>query len=763
MSRARRSRSPALALVARRRLGARPDVPELRRLLPPGLGARAPGRARSRAFEAYQAPTEHPLYLAALRRCWRSSSARTPTARSCSSRRCRSSRSSGRSSGSAARCSAPGRASSPRCSPASSFALLLYAARAYVDVPFLAVVLWAGVLEAERPRRGTRASWRCSPSPGCCAPRRGSSPARTGCGWSGSPTRRRGAATCTRAARARRGRPGRLGARRPVGDRRPAVLAARDERPRRRAAAASAASRTSRARSCAFLADALRPPVFLAALAGLALATWRRAGTRVHVPLALLGAGTLAFVVTGVAGPLDPAALPHGARDRADALRGVRDRRLGRAARGRPAAPAVGDRDRRLRRRSASGSSSRASPSSTASRPRCASSAARTTTSRRSSPTRRCGAARACGPVTLPNYRLVPDTRWILDAPRTGVGARSALRRRARRRALLHRREDAAALRVRAGREHRSTNVPGPGLRARRAQRALRRVRQLPRRRAERSRVARDAQALEPLPERPVLHARASGRSAHSRSSRSGACARARVLGAARRRTPPASAATVTARSHVRTPGEVGRDGPAPEPGVLEDPVGQAGVVERLDLERDDARRRRVRISRAAAASSCAPSQTSDGCSRQAAKSASSRALVLVPGADEQQHEPVAELVGDRRAAAPSPSRQPRCPSDTATTVPRGSGAGKPSAASATTRRLAPRLALQVGELLARDERQRGALRRRLVQLAQPLRAARRPRRRRTRSGPSARTRARRRGSAATIARGQRAAAAGGR
>src|SRR5204863_260671 len=36
----------------------------------------------------------------------------------------------------------------------SSFALLLYAVRAYVDVPFLALVLWAGALEAARPRRG---------------------------------------------------------------------------------------------------------------------------------------------------------------------------------------------------------------------------------------------------------------------------------------------------------------------------------------------------------------------------------------------------------------------------------------------------------------------------------------------------------------------------------------------------------------------------------------------------------------------------------
>jgi hypothetical protein len=36
---------------------------------------------------------------------------------------------------------------------------------------------------------------------------------------------------------------------------------------------------------------------------------------------------------------------------------------------------------------------------------------------------------RACGPVTLPNYRLVPDVRWILDASQSEVGARSAKRR----------------------------------------------------------------------------------------------------------------------------------------------------------------------------------------------------------------------------------------------------------------------------------------------------------------------------------------------
>jgi hypothetical protein len=36
----------------------------------------------------------------------------------------------------------------------SSFAFLLYAARAYVDVPFLALVIWAAAMEARTPRRG---------------------------------------------------------------------------------------------------------------------------------------------------------------------------------------------------------------------------------------------------------------------------------------------------------------------------------------------------------------------------------------------------------------------------------------------------------------------------------------------------------------------------------------------------------------------------------------------------------------------------------
>jgi len=36
--------------------------------------------------------------------------------------------------------------------------------------------------------------------------------------------------------------------------------------------------------------------------------------------------------------------------------------------------------------------------------------------------------AARCGPITYPNYRLVPDTRWLLDVSARRVGARSARR-----------------------------------------------------------------------------------------------------------------------------------------------------------------------------------------------------------------------------------------------------------------------------------------------------------------------------------------------
>src|SRR5204862_6341818 len=51
-----------------------------------------------------------------------------------------------------------------------------------------------------------------------------------------------------------------------------------------------------------FLADVARPPVALAGVVGLVLAVRRFGATRMAVPIALLGAGALTFVGTGIAG-----------------------------------------------------------------------------------------------------------------------------------------------------------------------------------------------------------------------------------------------------------------------------------------------------------------------------------------------------------------------------------------------------------------------------------------------------------------------------
>ena len=47
------------------------------------------------------------------------------------------------------------------------------AARGFIDVPFLALVVWAAALEAEQPAARRRRLGRCWRPPGCCGPRRG--------------------------------------------------------------------------------------------------------------------------------------------------------------------------------------------------------------------------------------------------------------------------------------------------------------------------------------------------------------------------------------------------------------------------------------------------------------------------------------------------------------------------------------------------------------------------------------------------------------
>jgi hypothetical protein len=291
----------------------------------------------------------------------------------------------------------------------SSFALLLYAARAYVDEPFLALVLWAGALEAERPRRG-RAVWVLLILAGLLRPEAWLLGGAYWL-WLAWPSRRLDWRTLPLVLLA------------PVlwcvvdaivtGDPLFSLHATSD-----------LADELNRSRSfsevpgdfVSFLADTARLPVALAAVGGIAWAWRRREARAVHVALALFLAGSFTFFATSVAGlsvlpryltvPAVALCLPAGylvTRSRAllaiavvaglafvvvraDAfdklateLRFIRSTHDGLTAVLHTPAVATG---------------------------------------------------RRCGAVTLPNYRLVPDTRWILDATQKQVGSRSAVARK---------------------------------------------------------------------------------------------------------------------------------------------------------------------------------------------------------------------------------------------------------------------------------------------------------------------------------------------
>jgi hypothetical protein len=79
--------------------------------------------------------------------------------------------------------------------------VLSFGVRAYVDLPFLCLVLGALLVEVRRPAPAGRSS-PCSRSPACCGPRRGCSAPRTWCGCatgacSRSPGRRPRCGCCT--------------------------------------------------------------------------------------------------------------------------------------------------------------------------------------------------------------------------------------------------------------------------------------------------------------------------------------------------------------------------------------------------------------------------------------------------------------------------------------------------------------------------------------------------------------------------------------
>ncbi len=306
----------------------------------------------------------------------------------------------------------------------SSFAFLLYAARGYVDVPFLALVLVAAALEAERPGRGRAVSGVLAVA-GLLRPEAW---ILAGAYWlwmlRAQPPRERGQTPFPRYRLDLLA----LAAVAPLLWALSDLVITGDPLYSLNATSALAEDlgrergiRNVPANFVSFLADTARPPVFAAALLGAVLAWRSRAQLRsLHVPLALFAAGTITFVGTGAGGL---SILPRYLTVPAVALcllagyavLGFTELERGRVrtlwARGAAGAAVVGvaflvlkagsfaalARELRFIERTHD------AVVATAQDPR----------------------VRQCQPATLPTYRLVPDLRFELDAPEEDVRARS--------------------------------------------------------------------------------------------------------------------------------------------------------------------------------------------------------------------------------------------------------------------------------------------------------------------------------------------------
>jgi hypothetical protein len=298
----------------------------------------------------------------------------------------------------------------------SSFAFLLYAARAYVDVPFLALVVWAGAMEARAPRRGMAVMVVLAIA-GLLRPEAW---VLAGAYWLWCGRRRLDLLAVAVAAPltwclvdlAVTGDP--LFSLHATSD-----LA--DELNRNRGLSSVPGSFVS------FVTDTARPPVALAAVAGAAL-LWRlRRGRALHVPVGLLGAGVVTFLGTGLAGlsvlpryltvPVVAVCLlaAYGVLGFTTLQAGPLRRVWSRAAIGAALvglvfvvvkAPVVNTLRGELRFIKGTHDDLVA--------------ILRAPVVQRDL---------RCGPLTFPNYRLVPDARWLLNLPARRVGARSARRR----------------------------------------------------------------------------------------------------------------------------------------------------------------------------------------------------------------------------------------------------------------------------------------------------------------------------------------------
>ena len=338
--------------------------------------------------------------------------------------------------------------------------LLLYAARGYVDMPFLALVFWAAALEAARPRRGMAVmvlltlagllrpeAWllaglywlwcgwprdgrRFDPQPALLATMLAAPVLWLAFDWwaTGNPLH---AVTSTGAQAEALGR-------------------------ERGIAAVPGAFFSG-------LLEVLRLPLLLLALVGLGIEVFWRRGRRLEVPAALFATGTVAFVGAGLAGlSLLPRYLTVPAVTltvfAGMALAGWTLMAPGDGRRWRWALVAAGavvlgllyglvrvDVPARVNRELTFVTGIHDDLVSTL-----------------NDPAVRRGLS--CGPLSTPNFRLVPDARWLLDAPASGVVARSRERPRTGV-ALVFTGDRAAARYGRAAGVEEKTNRPDPGFR----------------------------------------------------------------------------------------------------------------------------------------------------------------------------------------------------------------------------------------------------------------------------------------------------------
>jgi hypothetical protein len=331
----------------------------------------------------------------------------------------------------------------------SSFAFLLYAARAYVDMPFLALVVWAAAMEARARRRGI-AVMAVLAVAGLLRPEAW---VLAGAYWLWCGRRRLDLLALAAAA--------------------PVIWCAvdlvvtgdplfslhstsdlADELNRNRGLSSVPGSFVS------FLTDTARAPVAVAAVVG-AYLLWRlRRGRGLHVPIALFGAGAVTFVGTGLAGlsvlpryltvPVVAVCLvaAYGVLGFTTLEPGRLRRIWSRAAIGAAVigvafvairSPAVGTLRGELRFIKGSHDDLVAILHAPAVR-----------------------RDMRCGPITFPTYRLVPDTRWMLDLPARRVGARSAKRRTRGVAIFVLGEKELRRFGFAAGASP-STNVPDPG------------------------------------------------------------------------------------------------------------------------------------------------------------------------------------------------------------------------------------------------------------------------------------------------------------